>query len=169
MRPAEAVRRILNSIFRRHPVQPLAPDFEPPPAPELQPVVPEMHEAPGWLHQQVRELAQSGALDEGHGGLFDSLVDRLVDVWDSGHTPHRREYLEHLAHLDRTRIELTASAGWVRRQEQDAEARVAAVDLEIQRSLDEADQVERQRHEARRQRRQRRQPENVQPPRPEGG
>ena len=153
MRPAEAARRILSSIFRRR-TPPLPDhDFEPPPVPEPRSLAPELHEAQGWLSEEVRGLTERGALDEGHGDLFDPLIDRLVDVWDTGRTRYHQAHLKHLACLDRAERDLRATSGWARRQEEQAAAVLAGTEFEIWGLLDETDEFERQQRERRQRRR----------------
>lgn len=151
MRPANAVRRILTGVFRRRSITPPSRDYPVSPAPEHRPIVPEPHEAEGWLFERVDELWRPGALDEGHGDLFDPVVDHLVKVWGTGNTQANREHREHLARLDRAVIDLRSTMIWARREADNAEATVAELDDEIAGLLEAADENDRHRQDVRRQ------------------
>jgi len=120
-----------------------------PPAPEHRPVVPEPYEAEGWLFERVDELWRPGALDEGHGDLFDPVVDHLVNVWGTGTTRAHLEHREHLARLDRAVIDLRITMIWARREADNAEATVAELDDEIAGLLEAAGENDRRWQEAR--------------------
>ena len=139
MAPAEAVRRVLAAVRRRRHLTGPGPDPREPERYRPRQIAPELHEAPDWIERRVDDLATHGALDEGHGELFDGIVDDLVEVWERARTERDREDAEHRNRLDHAEIELRVTHEWIERRRAATRARIAAADAEIARLLDEID------------------------------
>jgi hypothetical protein len=131
-RPAEALRRILDSVFRRRTVVTPSAEFGLLSSRGYSGrLFPDPRAGRELLGERVGALLAAGALDEGHGDLFDPMIESLVVQWrnlvDEEHDDNQRLLrtyeAEAMAEVERQRAQLA----YVRERLADADADVARI------------------------------------------
>lgn len=92
-RPAQGVRRLLGTVFRRRAVGTLDNEFG-------QPLAPAVEDAPGLIRESIEALVAAGALDEGTAPVLDPKIKSWVNQWSARVEQQHRGNQSQLQHRE---------------------------------------------------------------------